>query len=95
MTKKTTSPEFISLEEAAKMKEGTRITFIPGIQAIYAEALKNICYVKKIKITRVLHPFMGVDKKLEKIVKLGFTNLPVKHLCLRCFMMKSVLEMFG
>ena len=26
MTKKTTSPEFISLDEAAKMKEGTRIT---------------------------------------------------------------------
>ena len=63
MTKKTISPEFISLEEAAKMKKGTRITFIPGIQAIYAEALKNICFVKKIKITRVLHPFMGVDKK--------------------------------
>ena len=66
MTKKTTSPEFISLEKAATMKEGTRITFIPGIQAIYAEALKNICYVKKIKITRVLHPFMGIDKKTGK-----------------------------
>ena len=63
MTQKTTSPEFISLEEAAKMQEGTRITFVPGIQAIYAEALKNICYVKKIKIIRVLHPFMGIDKK--------------------------------
>ena len=66
MTKKTTSPDFISLEEAVKMKEGTRITFIPGIQAIYAEALKNICYVKKIKIIRVLHPFMGIDKKTGK-----------------------------
>ena len=66
MTKKTTSPEFISLEEAAEMKNGTRITFIPGIQAIYAEALKNICFVKKIKIIRVLHPFMGVDKKTGK-----------------------------
>ena len=66
MTKKTISPEFISLEEAAKMKKGTRITFIPGIQAIYAEALKNICFVKKIKITRVLHPFMGVDQKTGK-----------------------------
>ena len=66
MTKKTTSPEFISLEEAVKIKEGTRITFVPGIQAIYAEALKNICYVKKIKITRVLHPFMGIDKKTGK-----------------------------
>ena len=59
MTKKTTSPEFISLDEAAKMKEGTRITFVPGIQAIYAEALKNICYVKKIKITRGFTPLYG------------------------------------
>ena len=47
MTEKNSLPEFISLDEAAKMKEGTRITFIPGLQAIYAEALKNICYVKK------------------------------------------------
>ena len=66
MTIKNTSPEFISLEEAAKMKEGTRITFVPGIQAIYAEALKNICCVKKIKIIRTLHPFMGIDKKTGK-----------------------------
>ena len=66
MTDKTASPEFISLEEAAKMKEGTRITFVPGLQAIYAEALKNICYVKNIKIIRVLHPFMGKDKKTGK-----------------------------
>ena len=56
MTKKTTSPEFISLEEAAKMTDGTRITFVPGIQAIYAEALKNICFVKKIKIRFTKHP---------------------------------------
>ena len=49
MTKKTTSPDFISLEEAAKMKEGTRITFIPGIQAIYAEALKKYLFCKKDK----------------------------------------------
>ena len=66
MTDKTASPEFISLEEAAKMKEGTRITFVPGLQAIYAEALKNICFVKNIKIIRVLHPFMGKDKKTGK-----------------------------
>ena len=63
MTDNSTSPEFISLEKAANMKDGTRITFIPGLQAIYAEALKNICYVKQIKITRVLHPFMGIDKE--------------------------------
>ena len=61
MTKKTTSPEFISLDEAAKMKEGTRITFVPGIQAIYAEALKNICYVKKIHHQNSFH-----SKKLHK-----------------------------
>ena len=38
MAEKNISPKFISLEEAAKMKKGTRITFVPGIQAIYAEA---------------------------------------------------------
>ena len=48
--------EFVTLDEAAKMQEGTRITFIPGVQALYAEALKNICYVKKIPIIRALHP---------------------------------------
>ena len=55
--------EFVTLDEAAKMQEGTRITFIPGLQALYAEALKNICYVKKIPIIRALHPMMGVDKE--------------------------------
>ena len=39
-------PEFITLESAAEMTTGTRITFVPGVQAMYAEALKNICYVK-------------------------------------------------
>ena len=43
------------------MTRGTRITFVPGVQALYAEALKNICYVKKIPIIRVSHPLMGVD----------------------------------
>ena len=57
------NPTFISLEEAIEMKTGTRITFVPGVQALYAEALKNICYVKMIRITRVLHPLMGTDKE--------------------------------
>ena len=57
------APEFISLEEAAALKNGTRITFIPGVQALYAEALKNICFVKGIAVIRALHPMMGVDKK--------------------------------
>ena len=57
------SPEFVSLDEAAEMKIGTRVTFVPGVQALYAEALKNICYVKKIPLIRVLHPFMGIDKE--------------------------------
>ena len=43
------------------MKTGTRITFVPGVQALYAEALKNICFVKQIPITRVLHPLMGTE----------------------------------
>lgn len=57
-----TNPRFITLDEAARMTAGTRITFIPGIPAMYSEALKNICYVKAIPIIRVLHPMMGVDK---------------------------------
>ena len=57
------SPEFITLDQAAEMKTGTRVTFIPGVQALYAEALKNICYVKKIPLIRVLHPMMGLDRE--------------------------------
>ena len=49
MTNQTT-PEFISLDEAAAMSQGLRITFVPGVQALYAEALKNICYVKGIPV---------------------------------------------
>ena len=56
-------PKFITLEQAAGMTRGTRITFIPGVQALYAEALKNICYVKKIPIIRVVHPLMGIDQE--------------------------------
>ena len=58
--------EFISLDEAASMKSGTRVTFIPGMQALYAEALKNICYVKKVPLIRALHPLMGVNKETGK-----------------------------
>ncbi len=55
-------PTFISLEDAAAMATGTRITFIPGLPALYAEALKNLCYVKQIPVIRALHPMMGIDK---------------------------------
>ena len=58
--------DFVSIEEAAEMTSGTRVTFVPGMQAIYAEALKNVCFVKKIPIIRVLHPKMGIDKKTGK-----------------------------
>ena len=62
-TLNSNGPEFISLDEAIKMKTGTRVTFIPGIQALYAEALKNICFAKQIPLIRVLHPMMGIDKE--------------------------------
>ena len=45
---------------------GTRVTFLPGVQALYSEALKNICFVKKVPLIRALHPFMGVDQKTGK-----------------------------
>ncbi|NJN05646.1 MAG: hypothetical protein HC814_03635 [Rhodobacteraceae bacterium] len=62
MSKKAESPEFISLDEAAAMTTGTRVTFVPGIPAMFSEALKNICHVKGVPLIRVLHPRMGVDK---------------------------------
>lgn len=58
----STTPEFISLDEAAAMSTGTRVTFIPGMPALYSEALKNICYAKGVRLIRALHPMMGVDK---------------------------------
>ena len=71
----TQNPIFISLEEAAEMNTGTRITFVPGVQALYAEALKNICFVKQISITRVLHPLMGTDKETGKDRQANLYNL--------------------
>ncbi len=63
-TAKQTSqgPEFITLDKAAAMTTGTRVTFAPGFPAIFSEALKNICYVKGVPLIRVLHPHMGIDK---------------------------------
>ena len=61
--KESQNPKFITLEEGAAMEKGTRVTFVPGVQAMYAEALKNICFIKNISLTRVLHPIMGVDKE--------------------------------
>ncbi|MBM4202826.1 MAG: hypothetical protein FJ194_01570 [Gammaproteobacteria bacterium] len=58
--------QFVTLDEAAAMKTGTRVTFIPGLPALYAEALKNICHVKGITLVRALHPMMGVDEATGK-----------------------------
>ena len=58
--------EFITLDEAAGMTSGTRVTFLPGVQALYSEALKNICFVKKVPLIRAIHPLMGIDKKTGK-----------------------------
>ena len=79
---KTEELEFISLEEAAAMTSGTRVTFIPGVQAMYAEALKNICFVKEIPLIRAIHPTMGIDEStgLDRQAKLyeltSQTSLP-------------------
>ena len=65
-TQESQSPEFITLDEAVAMTNGTRVTFIPGMQAMYSEALKNICFVKNVPLIRVLHPPMGVDEATGK-----------------------------
>ena len=62
MPEQMESPEFITLDQAAAMTAGNRVTFVPGIPAMYSEALKNICFVKGVPLIRVLHPRMGVDK---------------------------------
>ena len=62
----SSNPEFITLEAAAAMTTGTRITFIPGLPALYSEALKNICFVKGIPVIRALHPMMGIDETTQK-----------------------------
>lgn len=65
-TQASPSPKFISFEDAATRTTGTRVTFIPGLPALYAEALKNICYVKGIPLIRALHPAMGIDETTGK-----------------------------
>ena len=55
--------EYVSLEYGASMKEGVRITCVRGFPALFAESLKNLCYAKNVKFTRVKHPSMGKDRK--------------------------------
>ena len=59
-------PKFISLDEAAVMTTGTRVTFVPGMPAVFSESLKNICFVKGVPLIRVVHPHMGIDKATGK-----------------------------
>ena len=60
------NPKFISLDEAAVMTTGTRVTFVPGMPAVFSESLKNICFVKGVPLIRVVHPHMGIDKVTGK-----------------------------
>ena len=38
-SQESVNPEFITLDEAAAMTSGTRVTFVPGVQAMYSEAV--------------------------------------------------------
>ena len=68
MTEKqeSVSPEFITLDEAADMTSGTRVTFVPGVQAMYSEALKNICFVKKSVVDQSAAPSHGCRRDNRK-----------------------------
>ena len=59
MTKKTISPEFISLEEAAKMKEGTRITFCSRNSGNLCRSIKKYLLCKKNKSHKSFTSFYG------------------------------------
>ena len=93
-TQPTPKPKFISLQEAAAMTQGTRITFIPGVPALFSEALKNICFVKAIPLIRVLHPMMGVDKDTGTDRQAQLYKL-TKQTSLPTMLHKSGLETFG
>lgn len=79
MSKKMESPEFITLDEAAAMTTGTRVTFLPGIPAGFSEALKNICFVKGVPLIRMLHPRMGVDEATGEDRQATLYELTVKR----------------
>ena len=53
--------KFVPLEEAAKQK-GVRVTFLPGVPALYSECLKNMLDCKGVRHTRALHPSFGRDQ---------------------------------
>ena len=80
---KNANVKFISLEDGAKLKTGTRITMNPGFPALYSECLKNICYTKQIPIIRVKHVNIGKDRntgedRQKRLFELtAQTSLPV------------------
>ena len=66
MDKKLSSGPVSSILDSCRNENRTRVTFIPGVQALYAEALKNICYVKKIPLMIMMQKSPSrVNKKKE------------------------------
>ena len=55
--------EFFTLEEvgAPDPDAGLRITMLPGLPGLWAEALKNLCDVKGVPYKRVIHPYGDRD----------------------------------
>jgi glutathione S-transferase len=62
---------FYTLEEvgAPDPDAGLRITMLPGLPGLWAEALKNLCDVKKVQYIRAIHPF-GDKQAQEGLYKL-------------------------
>lgn len=49
---------------------GVRVTFIPGLPALFTECLKNMLDAKGVPYTRALHPMMGKGDNQEFLYKL-------------------------
>ncbi|CAE7262094.1 unnamed protein product [Symbiodinium natans] len=47
---------FMPLKEAAAMKEGLRVTGVPGLPGIWIVAVKNLYHAKKVPVIHVAHP---------------------------------------
>ena len=94
-------PEFVTLDEAAAMKTGTRVTFIPGVPALYA--LEEVAYLNDVCDRLGLDTMSAGNatafaieaRKRGKTGRPGFTSSPVRPASRPCSTTRSGRETSG
>lgn len=71
--------DFYTLEEVGSPDPngGLRITMLPGLPGLWAEALKNLCDVKKVEYIRAIHPFGDKDAQAYLYQLTAQRSLPI------------------